>query len=232
MRVQLPDRQVIEVHVQRSARKTLAISVYPNGGLEVRAPEEASEEQIAERLHRRRRWISRQQEFFEQFKPRTTPRQYVSGETHLYLGRQYRLKVISGDKKNVRLWAGYLEVTLPVQSPELVRRVLQGWYRGQASRQFESLLTKQIGEFHRKLPENVRVEARSFEKRWGTCHPDGRISLNIDLIRAPRSCIEYVIAHELCHLLVPDHSKAFFRILEGHLPDWQSRKLKLERFLS
>lgn len=232
MRVALPDGQSLTAEVRRTERKTLSISVFPDGFIEVRAPLSTTDEEIAARIRRRRRWIARQQEFFGQFKPRTPERQYVSGETHLYLGRQYRLKILHGKKKSVRLWAGYLEVTLPDGSPEAVRKTLQSWYRLQAERHFDLALKKVLKEFHRKLPGEVSVEARSFSKRWGTCHPGGRIVLNVDLVRAPRSCIEYVLLHELCHLLVPDHSKAFFRILEGHLPDWRARKLRLERILS
>jgi hypothetical protein len=220
------------VQVLRTERKTLSISVFPDGFIEVRAPLGASDEEISARVRRRRRWIARQHEFFAQFKPRTPERQYVSGETHLYLGRQYRLKVLSGTKKPVRLWAGYLEVTLPDESAEAVRRALQSWYRQQADRHFELALQKVRKDFHRGLPGPITVEARAFSKRWGTCHTDGRIVLNTDLVRAPRSCIEYVLLHELCHLLVPDHSRAFFRILEGHLPEWRTRKLILERMLS
>lgn len=232
MRVALPDGQSLTFNVRRVDRKTLSISVFPDGFIEVRAPLTATDEEIAARVRRRRSWIARQQDFFAQFKPRTPERQYVPGETHLYLGRQYRLKVLLGKKKSVRLWAGYLEVTLPDGSPEMVRRALQSWYRQQAKRHFDLALQKVLKDFHRKLPGQVSVEARSFSKRWGTCHPDGRIVLNVDLVRASRSCIEYVLLHELCHLLVPDHSKAFFRILEGHLPDWRARKLRLERILA
>lgn len=232
MRVALSDGSHLEVELRRSSRKTLSISVFPDGFIEARAPLDASDEEVAARVRRRRRWIARQQEFFSQFKPRTPERQYLSGETHLFLGRQYRLKVIVGEKKSVRLWAGYLEVTVGDDSPNAVRRVLRSWYRRQAERHFESLLQKVLKEFHQKLPADVTVEARAFAKRWGTCHPSGRIVLNIDLVRAPRSCIEYVLVHEICHLLVPDHSKAFFRILEGYLPDWRARKLRLEKTLA
>lgn len=232
MKVPLPDGTCLDVEVLRTARKTLSISVYPDGFIEVRAPLESTDEQVEDRVRRRRRWISRQREFFEKFKPRTPERQYVSGETHLYLGRQYRLKVIQDNKRSVRLWAGYMEVSLPSTNPEAVRKALQAWYRRQAERQFQLALEKVLKEFHRKLSVPIRIETRALSKRWGTCHPDGRVILNVDLVRAPQSCIEYVLVHELSHLLVPDHSKAFFRILEGHLLDWRARKLRLERILA
>lgn len=232
MTVDLGVGELLQVTLHRSERKTLSITVYPGGQVEVRAPLAASDEEVAARVRRRRRWIRKQKDFFEQFKPRTPERQYVSGETHLYLGRQYRLKVIEGVRKPVRLWAGYIEVTLKETSRDSVRKVLSKWYRCQAERHFLLVLAKVQKEFHRKLPVDVAIDSRQFSRRWGTCHPDGRISLNVDLIRAPRSCIEYVVLHELCHLLVPDHSRAFFRLLDGHMPDWRERKSRLERLLA
>ncbi|WP_025225417.1 M48 family metallopeptidase [Fimbriimonas ginsengisoli] len=232
MTVELGPDDRLQITLHRLERKTLAITVHPGGEVEVRAPLTATDEEVAARVRRRRAWIRRQKDFFAQFKPRTPPRQYVSGETHLYLGRQYRLKTIEGSGPPIRVWAGYIEVTLKIASPDSVRKALWKWYRCQAERHFEFVLAKVQKEFHRKLPVEVAIEIRQFSHRWGTCHPDGRISLNVDLIRAPRSCIEYVVLHELCHLLVPDHSRAFFRLLDGHMPDWRERKTRLERLLA
>lgn len=214
--------------LRRSERRTLSITVRPDRSILVRAPISATEDEIRARLWRRRRWIWRQQEFFRQFEPRVSARSFVSGETHLYLGRRYRLKVLRGDQLHVRLHAGYIEVTLPTATSESVEAALRHWYRERAEVHLTAIFADVLEKYHRPLPTTPAIRIRKLAKRWGTCNKDGRIDLNVDLIRVPRSCIEYVAAHELCHVLVPDHSAEFYGLLQSVMPDWKERKARLE----
>ena len=121
---------------------------------------------------------------------------------------------------------------LEPRSVETKEAVLMAWYRRQAARVFPGrLMACAEHPTWRRLPK-PRLLIRSLQKRWGSCGRTGRLTLNVSLIRAPRGCIDYVITHELCHLLVPNHSSKFTRLLDRVMPDWRDRKLQLERRLA
>jgi predicted metal-dependent hydrolase len=154
---------------------------------------------------------------------------YVSGATHRYLGRQYRLKVSVRKLSDVALRGAYLHVALPEKSEAMVKNALESWYRSRALEQFERRLkTWSAWCLHRKLPA-PHFRLRAMSKRWGSALRDGTIYLNPDLIRSPSVCVDYVIAHEICHLQHPDHGRKFWDLLCQLMPDWRTRKQRLER---
>jgi len=194
----------------------------------VRAPIDCAEGVIAERVRRRASWISKQIAHFQRFSPRTPPRQYVSGETHLYLGRQYRLKLIPGEADSVKMTRGQLIVTLAGEpDPERVKDLLHRWYLDHARLVFGEVLGARLP---RGYPQ-PRLIVRAMQSRWGSLSQAGTMTLNANLVRAPRACIEYVVAHELCHLKHRDHNASFFRLLGRVMPDWEKRKQRLEAAL-
>lgn len=220
----------IEFTLSRRDRRTLAITVHPDLRVEVVAPMGAGEGAVLERVRHRARWILRQQRQFLSWMPKPRDRQYRGGETHRYLGRHYRLKVIHDTTASVKLRGGFLEVRTPDPAdPTVVRRVLEGWFRDQARTRF----SKQLRQAHARLMayeiSEPRLRLLRMAKRWGSCTPGGDILLNPELVKAPGACIEYVIIHELCHLKHPNHSRAFFQMLDAVLPDWRKRKDQLER---
>lgn len=200
--------EIIRYQVQWvPTRRTLGIEVHPDQRVVVRAPAGCSEELISARIRRRAGWISRQIADFRRFCPRTPPRQYVSGETHLYLGRQYRLKIMEGET-SVRATRGQLIVTLPDQADtDRVKEVLHRWYLDHARRVFSEVLDLCLPRF--RGCRRPRLIVRAMESRWGSLSPAGTMTLNANLVRAPRACIEYVVTHELCHLRHRDHDAAF-----------------------
>lgn len=211
-------------------RRTLGIEVHPDQRVVVRAPTGCSAEVIAERVQKRASWISRQIADFQRYNPRTPQRQYLSGETHLHLGRQYRLKVVSGDVASVKLSRGYLTVTVAgVPERERVRTMLHRWSLDRARDVFEDVLTKSLARSN--IAQHPRIIVRAMQSRWGSLSQSGTMTLNSQLIRAPRACIEYVITHELCHLTHRDHDANFYRLLGQVLPDWEKRKQRLEAAL-
>lgn len=225
--------QSFDYQARQSARKTLAISVHPNGAVEVVAPAGTDKRVIEQRLQRRAGWVLQQRRYFEQFLPRTPERRYVGGETHLYLGRQYRLKVESGDQDRVRLAGGYFQITIAGESsPERARILLAGWYRERADAKVKERFEAVRKRFSRKLSHTPSLAIRPMRRRWGSYSGKGRITLNSDLIRAPLPCIDYVIVHELAHSRHPNHGRAFFDLLSQMMPDWERRKLALERMLA
>lgn len=225
--------QSIDFSARFSRRRTLAISVNPNGSVEIVAPEGTAQEVIEERLQRRATWVLRQREYFEQFRPRTPPRRYVGGETHLYLGRQYRLKIEEGAEDCIRLWGGYFLVTLAGgPTPRRAAELMGAWYQTRAKAKLGERFAVVTERFARMLPDEPTLAIRRMYRRWGSYSATGRITLNTDLVRAPLPCIDYVVVHELAHGRYPNHSRAFFALLSQMMPDWERRKLILERMLS
>lgn len=220
----------IDFTLSRRDRKTLSITVHPDLRVEVVAPVAAGESAILERVRHRARWILRHQRQFLSWMPKPRDRQYRGGETHRYLGRQYRLKVIQNSASSVKLRSGFLEVSIPAATDsKAVKGVLDAWYRDQAKARFSKQLRQAYARLKAyELPE-PRLRLLRMPKRWGSCTPAGEILLNPELVKAPGACIEYVIVHELCHLRHPNHSRAFFVMLDAVLPDWRKQKDRLER---
>ena len=212
------------------SRSTLSIEVHPDSRVLVCAPMGCPQAVIAERVRKRARWISRQLAEFEGYRPRTPARQYISGESHLYLGRQYRLKLLAGDKAGVKCARGQLLVSLPGEpDPERVKAVLHRWYLDRARTVFSDVLDGSLRHF--KGAERPRLIVRAMQSRWGSLSRAGTMTLNVNLVRAPRPCIEYVVTHELCHVKHRDHDAHFFKLLGQVMPDWHQRKRRLETAL-
>jgi len=212
------------------SRQTLGIEVHPDQRVVIRAPLGCAEDVIADRVRKRASWISRQIADFQRYSPRTPQRQHVSGETHLYLGRQYRLKVGVGETASVRMTRGQLAVTMPGNpDPERVKAMLHRWYLDHARQVFIEVLEQCLPRF--KGHQRPRLIVRAMQSRWGSLSQAGSMTLNANLVRAPRACIEYVVTHELCHLRHRDHDASFFRLLGRVMPDWEKRKQQLEAAL-
>ncbi len=211
------------------SRKTMEIAVHPNKRIVVKAPLGSLQDEIEKRLKKRARWVLRQINYFQQFEPRTPARRYISGETHLYLGRQYRLKVVRADANQVKMTRGRIVVEIDGEVlPERVAEYLEDWYRARARQYFQECLERCAQDFIRRGYELPRLQIKKMRTRWGSLSQNATLTLNLSLIRAPRECIEYVITHELCHLKYDDHSAGFYRFLERLMPDWEKRKRKLE----
>ncbi|MBE2257323.1 MAG: M48 family metallopeptidase [Rhodobacteraceae bacterium] len=211
-------------------RRTLGIEVHPDLSVIVRAPSNCDPAIILARVEKRAPWISKQLTNFQRYSPRTPARQYVSGETHLYLGRQYRLKISAGETASVKMSRGHLKVALPGEADaEHVKELLHRWYLEHARQVFSEVLDEFLPRF--KAQQAPRLIVRAMQSRWGSLSRAGTMTLNANLVRAPRVCIEYVVAHELCHVTHRDHNANFFRLLSGVMPDWEKRKQRLEMAL-
>lgn len=219
----------IEFTAQFRDRKRLAIHVYPDKSVEVVAPKGKSIDDILQRVRKRASWILRQQAHFERFHPLPTARLYVSGETHLYLGRQYRLKVRKRQAESVKLVGRYLHVfTSDPCSTDRTRRLLESWYRVHAVAMFHRRLGISLERVRNLRIEEPEIIVRRMKTRWGSCTQGGNLVLNTELVKAPLNCIDYVIMHELCHLKIRIHSPAFYRLMTRCMPDWERRKERLE----
>jgi hypothetical protein len=211
-------------------RKTMEIAVHPDGAVVVKAPEGTSFTVVETRVLKRAGWIIRQLDYFRQFEPRTPKRNYVGGESHLYLGRRYRLKIHRNQEHGrVKLVRGFFHIDVKHDaSPESIKQILDNWYADKATTKFHESFENCWPQFRRISIPKPKLTLRHMKKRWGSLSKNGRLTINIDLIRAPKECIDYVITHELCHLRHHDHGSDFYRLLEKMMPDWERRKAKLE----
>ena len=221
----------IRFHVVHNGKlKTkIRIHVHPDARIEVEAPPSTSMAKVKEAVAKRARWISSRLADIEAAHKYALMREYVSGETHFYLGRRYQLKVFVAAEKDasVQLKGGLLRVTLPKASAASVRAQLEVWYRDRAKAYFQ----KRLDELGFKLPwveHTPPIRLRVMKRQWGSCSPVGALILNPWLVRAPRECIDYVMLHELCHLREHNHSKEFYALLEGAYPGWATVKARLD----
>lgn len=222
--------KVIDFRLEYSDRKSLGITVTPEMEVLVKAPVDTSIEKVKEKVKNKAPWIIRQQGFFLSFQPKTPQRKYVSGETHLYLGRQYRLKIKTGKPESVKLKGKIIEVTSADKSN--AKDLIHEWYLQLARVKFDDIAQPLISKFKKYNVEPSSVVLRNMPTRWGSCTPKGKIILNPELIKAPRGCIEYVITHELCHLVHHDHTRKFLDLQTKVMPDWEKWKEKLERLMA
>jgi predicted metal-dependent hydrolase len=218
----------IEYDLTYATRKTLAIDVLPDLQVKVTAPEGSDLDEVAGRVKKRGAWILRQMRELETYLPHLPPRQYVSGETHRYLGKQYRLKVVEGEEERVKLKGGRLLVQLSdKQAKERIKWLLDEWYRGHAQRVFQERLDACFPRVAKYGLEYPPFAIRQMEKRWGSCTPEGKILLNLKLIQVPKPLIDYVVMHELCHLKEHNHGSGFWELIGRAMPDWRERRQRL-----
>ena len=222
--------KTIDFRLEYSDRKSLGITVTPEMEVLVKAPTDTTIEKVKEKIRKKAPWIIKQQSFFLSFHPKTAQRKYISGETHLYLGRQYRLKIHIGNEESVKLKGKFIEVTTPEKSK--VKDLLNDWYLRHARSKFHEIAKPLIDKFKKYKVEPSSIVLREMATRWGSCTPRGKIILNPELIKAPKGCIEYVIIHELCHLIHHDHTQKFIDLQTKEMKDWEKWKLKLEKLLA
>jgi len=207
-------------------RKTLGISVHPDRSVTVKAPVDTEIVDIQAKIRKRAPWILKQQSYFLSFEPRMPQKKYIGGESHYYLGRQYRIKIISSDQEIVKMDRGYFKVYTLDKSK--IKPLLQSWYAAHAQIKLSEYAQEWISKFNKYNVAPKSIIIKPLKKRWGSCTAKGKIILNVDLVKANRRCIEYVILHELCHLIHHNHSRAFFNLQRKEMPDWMKWKQLLE----
>jgi predicted metal-dependent hydrolase len=207
----------------------IAIHVDPDGSVLVDAPPDFADDAVRQAVQKRARWVVEHVAEARSRHAQVRPQEYVSGEQILYLGRRYMLKVITVNARPgmVRLKGNRLEVETRTGDPDDVRGRVRGWYRVKARDWF----AKRLGELAVSLPwidTAPPFRLLDMTRQWGSCSPDGQVIVNPDLIKAPRECVDYVLIHELAHLKHHDHGPEFWRLLDRHVPDWQTRKARLD----
>lgn len=223
--------QKIPYRVNHDDRRTtrVAIHVDPDGSVVVDAPPGFDDAAVNRAVQKRARWVAGHVEQAKARYANVRPREYVSGEQLFYLGRRYMLKVqpVDGRAGPVKLKGNCLIVETRGCDPEDIKGRLRGWYRVKARDYF----AQKISMLSAKLPwvkQQPSFRLLAMEKQWGSCTASGQLLLNPHLIKAPRECIEYVIAHELAHLKHHDHGPEFWKLIDNAVPGWGPAKKKLD----
>jgi predicted metal-dependent hydrolase len=222
----MPEQDLaIDYQIRYSRRRTLAVYVYPDRRVEVRAPQGCPDALIQRFLRERAEWIRDKQRAFAEASPRPQA-SYEEGDPQPFLGQLYPLELASARPHGVWLAAGRLLVR---GRPEQVPRLLDAWYRRQA----KTVLAERLAHCREAMaglrlpPSGLRL--RQMRSRWGSCSSRGDVTLNIDLVRYPLRLIDYVVVHELCHLREFHHGPAFYRLMDAVMPDWADRKRELRQ---
>jgi predicted metal-dependent hydrolase len=212
----------LQVDVVRRPIKNLHLGVYPpNGRVRVAAPLAVSDDAVRLAVVTRMGWIKRQRAKFEA-QPRQSERTYVSGETHYFLGQRYRLRLIEGARagrvevRNNRSLDLYVRNNTDVAGRE---RILMSWYREELRSRIAPLVVKWSAALEVAAPA---WGIKRMKTKWGTCNIEaGRIWLNLELIKKPMECLEYVIVHELTHFFERNHNDRFVAVLDQNFPRWR-----------
>jgi hypothetical protein len=213
--------------VYQIRRRSITIEVHPDKSVTVRAPLRASEARIRDLVEQKAPWIEKKIAWFDRIRQFTAPKEYVTGEIFLFLGRQYRLAMHNGDDSpRVTLQEGNIDVSVPQGADnrhcrQIVKTALLEWYRAKT---FE-----QIGEMVGWYALRLDIPAPPFKvkqmnRRWGSCGYRNCLNFNMALIMAPIGQIEYVVAHELCHIRHKNHSSRFWSHLKELMPDYEIRR--------
>ncbi len=220
----------IEVEIVKKDIKNIHLSVYPPGGrVRIAAPQAMEEESIRLFAISRLRWIKKQRKQIQE-QEREAPRDYVTGETHYYKGMTYLLEIIEKEAppevilKNKKYMELYVR---PGARPEKREAIIKDWYRRQLKAEIPALLAK--------WEKRIGVQAadwgvKQMRTKWGSCNIEARrIWLNLELAKKPTICLEYIIAHELVHLLERNHNARFIALMDRFMPHWRRHKEALNR---
>lgn len=222
----------ITAEIEWKAIKNIHLTIYPPAArIHVSAPERMSEDAIRLFLISKLSWIKERVRQI-QYQERQTEREYVSGENHYFKGIRYRLKIIYHDAPpKVEIQGTQFIVMYIRENTKTERRaeILKEWYRGE--------LKKLLPDYITKWEQLLEVKANKWEVKqmktlWGSCnHKTRNILFNLELMKKPLRCIEYIVVHELLHINIRLHNEEFTSKLNYHFPDWRTIKNELNEFI-
>lgn len=224
--------KIIDFLIERKNVKNVNLNIKPDMTIKVTAHEKVPLSFIYDFVKNKGAWIAKNVRSFEDVLPnKQSEREYVSGESFKYLGKQYRLRVQkTKDEEKVKYFRGF--IYLYVQDTNNFKRkekLMDGWYREKALTMFSESLDKMSMLVKKYGVEKPSLDLRVMKARWGSALIEkNTILLNAELIKAPKHCIDYVVLHELIHFKYNDHSESFYKMLYALMPDWEKRKIILD----
>ena len=211
-------------------RKTMEIAVEPPDSITVTAPIGTKEEEILKRVESKGSWIIQKIYSFKHMNYMPIQREFVNGESFMYLGRNYSLQIeidSSVKKPEVKLYRGKFIVKASDKYEENIRKAMEQWYRDKAKEVLE-LRVKYYQRFFNIEPMNIRIKEQ--KKRWGSCTSKNELLFNWRCIMAKSNALDYIVVHEMCHMYHKDHSKEFWGLVASVLPDYEIRKEWLKNY--
>lgn len=209
-----------EANVIRTARrKTARVQVHA-GVVSVIVPDTYPTTKIDLLVDRRTRWIKEKLLVQHQWLP-LKQKEYINGECFCYLGRHYRLMVETAEEESVKLINGRLSVQTNDKQPDAIRIALIEWYKDHAQKKLQAKVRR-----YSKLMNvtSASLKIRDYKARWGSCSNKGHIQFNWKIIIAPNSAVDYVVVHELCHLVEHNHSANFWKLVKAVMPDYEIQR--------
>lgn len=223
MRVDIGTK-IIEYQINYSRRKTMSITVKPDGTIRVAAPKGTAAKTVQDWVASKSKWIAAKMAEVEMANRQIAERSFQSGEEFLYLGRPMRLELVNDPQQTrtmVRGREGTIQVTGPDCSPAAVKAALETWYRWAAGRYIGARVQNYQIQVGRKPG---RITIREQKTRWGSCSARGNLNFNWRIMMAPPEIIDYLVVHELCHLVHLNHSPVFWNLVGSIMPDYKVRK--------
>jgi predicted metal-dependent hydrolase len=219
---------VYEYQLIIQERKTLSLTVTPDLHIILKCPESTEIERIEKFLRKKWFWLEKQLNYFKKYQRKIYEREYISGESYMYLGRQYKLSIKSGDTDSVTFtkWQLIIHTKKSVSNVSHNKQLIDAWFSERAEKVFQERFVEMLKKFDYKTTPVLKI--REMKKRWGSFLNKEKIFLNPKLIHTPKECIDYVIVHELCHFKYKDHSMKFWKYLGEKYPKWENIKDKLE----
>lgn len=215
---------LIEYEVTYSRRKTMAITIDPSGEVRVAVPKGTATKIIQDWVGSKAPWITGKLNQIELAKASRINREFAAGEIFWYLGREYPLYIEINPKRvrpTVDLYGDRLNIEIPDAVPSVVKKALQSWYRSMAEWYFGQRV-EQFGERIRVSPNRITI--REQKTRWGSCSSKGNLNFNWRAMMAPAVIVDYLVVHELCHLIHPNHSRHFWDTVGAVMPDYQAHR--------
>lgn len=229
--IQFGDKN-IEFALERKNVKNVNLNIKPDMSIEISAHDKVPLSFIYDFVKSKSSWIIKIIEGFEKVQPyRQSEREYVSGESFKYLGKQYRLRVQKAEEEEtVKYFRGFIYIFVDdIDDYGRKAKLMDEWYREKARKTYQESLDKMFPLVHKYGVEKPFIDLRSMKARWGSALTDkNTILLNTELIKAPKFCIDYVTLHELIHFKYNDHSEKFYDMLYSLMPDWEKRKAILD----
>lgn len=215
----------IEFSIEFKNRKTMSISVEPPNNITVVAPVGTSEEEIKEVVKSKGAWIVQKLFEFRNIESKRVNREFVNGESFMYLGRNYSLQIHIDEtlqnNSSVKLFRGKFHVYVKEKNDELIKAAMEAWYREKTEEQVKKRI-KYYQKFFNKKPMDIKVKEQ--KKRWASCTSNNELLFNWRCVMAKSIALDYIVVHEMCHMYYMNHSQEFWDLVSSVMADYEVRK--------
>lgn len=222
--------ETIEFAVEYRKRKTLSIVVEAPRAITVIAPVGSTEDRIMETVKAKSKWIIQKLFEIKEMEYRKRNKEYINGESFIYMGRNYSLQIVVNEtirEPETKLSKGKFFVTVPSKSDDAIKLALENWYKDKAKEK----IAERIAYYQPSFDINPkRLVIKDQQKRWGSCTKSHELLFNWKCVMAPSAVLDYIVVHEMCHMVYMNHSKEFWQMVKKVLPDYEARKELLRNY--